>query len=124
MALRDTTWVLLDTGVPDTDSIINYDHAIVTSDEHYLDTDRRLVGVNNNEQYGRVYSRTVDRIKYKWVALTESAATNAMDLKSNQPKLRWEVDLDNEIIRSRVLNLEVDNTDAWVYDTQYGTWPS
>jgi hypothetical protein len=126
MALRDTTWVLLDTtaGIPDSQSLIRYDNATRTSYEHYLDTDRKLVGTNNDEQYGYLYTRTVDRKKYKWVALTEDAADNAMDFKSWVGDLRWEVDIDNEIIRSRVLSLEVDKTDGWIYDTKYGTWPA
>ena len=126
MALRDTTWVLFDTGgVPDTNSAIRYDKATITSYEHYQDVDFRQRGISSpgNEPYGNIFTREVDRKKYKWVALTEDAATNAMDFKSATPKHRWEVDIDNAIIRSRVLNLEVDETDLWTFDTTFGTWP-
>jgi hypothetical protein len=123
MALRDTSWVLFDSIAIDTNSVIRYDNATVTSYEHYQDNDSRQEGAIAGVPYGYIYLRTVYRKKYKWVALTEDAADNAMDFKSAEPAHRWEVDLDNGIVESRVLNLEIDNSTQWVRDTTFGTFP-
>jgi len=97
MALRDTSWIV--------DS-----HAIVESEE--AQSQSLLFAFFGSTA---TYTRTINRIRKVWVALTEDAARAYKDSsgRAADTNTTWSMQEDNRIIGSYRLQADIDSTSEW-----------